>query len=161
MRVRTLGLSQMTEQLLENRLAIGYGNEDPRDARLEALHIANFEMAVIAPLEHPLARRAEVAPKLLEQEPFIAYAAGENAPSYRYLMQLGVKPNYVMETERFDGIKHAVESGIWISMIMKYMARGELASGRLALTNKSHALTGAEQAVYEHTRTKALAQPSV
>lgn len=172
LRIRILGTPQMTELLLDNRLAFGFGPDEPRDTRLEGQHIADFEMAVIAPPDHRLAHHAQVSPKQLENEPFVAYSAAESAPSYRYLLQLGVKPNYVMETESFEGIKRAVESGIGISLMMKYMARGELASGRLAqlrisappssialrvITNRSRTLTPAEQAVLDHVRAKAVA----
>jgi DNA-binding transcriptional LysR family regulator len=79
-------------------------------------------LVAIAPLGHPLAMRKRLSLKDLAAEPFLMREAGSGTRHAieRHLEKHGVKMNVRMTIESNEAIKHAVMSGLGISILSEH-----------------------------------------
>ena len=79
-------------------------------------------LVAIAPLGHPLAKRKRLALTDLAAEPFLMREAGSGTRHAieRHLEKQGVRMNVRMTIESNEAIKHAVMSGLGISILSEH-----------------------------------------
>jgi DNA-binding transcriptional LysR family regulator len=103
------------------------------DERLATKPIARDRLVLIAPPNHPLAEVGVVTPEELTELPFVA-PAPDSASAETLFQQLraeGIALKPVIEMGNVGAVKHAVESGLGISIISHLAVERELESGRL------------------------------
>ena len=163
--VRIGPAQHITEMVLDDRLAFGILDQQPKDARLEVQKLAAFEqeLVVVMPPGHALAERGVVRPRDLEAFPFIHYPREHPGYIDGVLNELGVRPTYAIEIESLQGIKEAVARGIGISllpmptvhyepperMLFRSLRGPLLQSAYYAIRSRYRHFTTAEQALFD------------
>jgi LysR substrate binding domain. len=94
-------------------------------------------LVVIAPKEHPLARRKMITLQELADQPFILREPGSGIRDavIRLFDQAGLKPKVKMELGSNEAIKHAVLAGLGLSVLSLHTMSIEGPTGPLALLN--------------------------
>ena len=123
------------ERVLRNELDLAVVGPPLRDPDLVVVPFIDDELVVIAPREHPLARRRRLTLRDLKDEPFLMreegsgtrYAVETAARRARVQLQVG------MELGSNGAIKHAVESGLGLAILSRFAVGLEETAGKLAL----------------------------
>ncbi len=106
----------------------------PEDSEVEKAVIGDHPHIIVAPANHPLARRKRLALTDLAGETFLLREQGSGT---RLLMQrlfsaAGLSPNLGMEMGSNETIKQAVMAGLGIALISAHTVSAEIEDGRLA-----------------------------
>lgn len=129
-----ISLSEVIEaKLLANELDLGLVSHDTRDPRLLAKPFMTDELIVIVPADHQWAGRRRIEPQELVGQMFIvaAQGAGTRAVVEERLKVLGIVVPNVLEFGNLEGVKHAVEANLGISIQARSVVRREIAAGTL------------------------------
>jgi DNA-binding transcriptional LysR family regulator len=120
-------------KLLSNEIDLGLVSYPPRDPRLVPRVFKTDELIVIVPPNHDWARKQRVKPEDLAGETFIVAArgAGTRTVIEERLKALGIPLPNSLEFGNLEGVKHAVEAGLGISIQARSVVQRELASGSL------------------------------
>jgi len=127
-------LSEAVEtKLLANEFDLGLVSHDTRDSRLVARPFMRDELVVIVPLEHAWASKRLIRLKALATETFIvaAQGAGTRAVVEERLAEQGITLPRIMEFGNLEGVKHAVEAGLGVSVQARTVVEREIAAGSL------------------------------
>src|SRR5881397_196095 len=91
------------------------------------------ELVLIVPPGHQWARRRDIAPAALADEPLLMREEGSATRSVteRALQRAGVKFRVAMELDHTEAVKQGVMAGLGVAFVSIYAVRGELATGRL------------------------------
>jgi len=91
------------------------------------------ELVLIVPPRHQWARRRDIAPEALADEPLLMREAGSATRSVteRALQRAGVKFRVTMELDHTEAIKQGVMAGLGVAFASVYAVRGETTTGRL------------------------------
>jgi DNA-binding transcriptional LysR family regulator len=91
------------------------------------------ELVLIVPPGHAWAKRREIAPELLGEQPLLLREEGSATRSVteRALQRAGVKFKTAMELDHTEAIKQSVMAGFGVAFVSLYAVRGEVATGRL------------------------------
>jgi LysR family transcriptional regulator, transcriptional activator of the cysJI operon len=91
------------------------------------------ELVLIVSPEHAWARRRDIAPDSLADEPLLVREEGSSTRSVteRALQRAGVKFRVAMELDHTEAIKQGVMAGLGVAFVSLYAVRGETATGRL------------------------------
>ena len=94
----------------------------PEDADIVTTDFLPNPLVAIAPLGHPLVRRKQLGLRDLAEEPFLMREAGSGTRHAieRHLGRHGEKLNVRMTIESNEAIKHAVMSGLGISILSEH-----------------------------------------
>jgi DNA-binding transcriptional LysR family regulator len=141
-----ISLSERIEaKLLTNELDLGLVSYDARDSRLLTRAFMTDELIAIAPPDHPWATRRRIKPQDLAEETFImaAQGAGTRAVVEERLKVQGIVLANVLDFGNLEGVKHAVEAGLGVSIQAKSVVQRELAAGSL----RGIRLTGMEASI--------------
>jgi DNA-binding transcriptional LysR family regulator len=107
------------EGCLAGELDLGIVALPVRRPQLEIAALRRDELLVIAPPEHPLARRRGLRLTDLSGQPFIAFE--RDIPTRklidRILRKHGIAVQLVMELDNVETIKRSVEAGLGISIV--------------------------------------------
>ncbi len=129
-----ISLSESIEaKLLANELDLGLVSYDARNPRLLTRAFMTDELIAIVPPNHPWATKRRIRPKELAGETFIvaAQGAGTRAVVEERLKAQGIVLANVLDFGNLEGVKHAVEAGLGISIQAKSVVQRELAAGTL------------------------------
>jgi DNA-binding transcriptional LysR family regulator len=120
-------------KLLANAIDLGLVTNEPRDPRLVANGFMNDELVVIVPRDHRWAKRHWVNPEELPNETIIVAArgAGTRTVVEERLKARGVALPNVLEFGNLEGVKHAVEAGLGISIQARSVVEREIVTGML------------------------------
>jgi DNA-binding transcriptional LysR family regulator len=99
------------------------------------------ELVLIVPPNHPFARRHSINIAQLQDQPFIMSERGSGVRDIteEILSGKGPSPRIVMELGENEAIKHAVASGLGITLISATVVKRELAAGVLKAVRLSGA----------------------
>ena len=124
---------RIIEQLQTFAIDLGIMGRPPEGSSLTGIPFAPNPLAIVAPPTHPLSRRSRIAPEELESQPFIVRESGSGTriAMDRFLADIGITINPIMETDSNETIKQAVMAGIGIGMLSLHTVRLEQAAGRL------------------------------
>ncbi len=120
-------------KLLANEIDLGLVTYEPRDARLISRTFMTDELVVIVGRKHRWATKTRIRPQELTSETFIVAArgAGTRTVVEERLGSLGIVLPNVLEFGNLEGVKHAVEAGLGISIQARSVVKREVASGSL------------------------------
>jgi LysR family transcriptional regulator, low CO2-responsive transcriptional regulator len=123
------------EKVLKNELDLAIVGPPLKDPDLVVLPFISDELVVIAPQEHPLAKRRNLSLRDLRDEPFLMREEGSGT---RYAVEKAARKANVrlevgMELGSNGAIKHAVESGLGLAILSRYAIGLEKTAGKLAL----------------------------
>ncbi|HKJ88055.1 MAG TPA: LysR substrate-binding domain-containing protein, partial [Gammaproteobacteria bacterium] len=124
------------ERVLE-RLAINeddlyiMGQKPSEGPEIEAVPIAPNPLVVMASHDHPLDGETGISLERLAEEPFIAREPGSGIreATRRLFESAGLQPNIIMELSSNEAIKHAVASGLGVSVLSLHSLTLEGTSG--------------------------------
>ena len=129
-----IALSERIEaKLLANELDLGLVTFDARDPRLVSKAFMTDELIAIVPRNHRWATKRRIKPQDLPAETFIvaAQGAGTRAVVEERLKAQGIVLPHVLDFGNLEGVKHAVEAGLGVSIQAKTVVQRELAAGSL------------------------------
>jgi len=117
------------------RLDIAVMGRPPEDVEVESALIGDHPQVIIAPPDHPLAKRRSIAPQDLAGETILMREAGSGTRSVaeRFLAIHGIKPRIGMEIGSNETIKQAVMAGLGIAFISAHTIAAEIDDGRLVV----------------------------
>ena len=120
-------------KLLANELDLGLLSHVTRDSRLLAKVFMTDELVVIVPGIHKWATKRRIRPQDLAGETFIVAArgAGTRTVVEERLNALGIVLPHVLEFGNLEGVKHAVEAGLGVSIQARSVVQREIAGGSL------------------------------
>jgi DNA-binding transcriptional LysR family regulator len=129
---------QLFAGLLTNRLDVACYIAIPTPRGLTVESIAKDQLIIIASPRHALAGRRRVSPQALSEHPFVAIGSTLfRGMIEAKLRSAGVTTRTVAEAKHQEAGKELVERNVGYCVVMKSIARDELASGRLVALNLS------------------------
>jgi DNA-binding transcriptional LysR family regulator len=120
-------------KLLANRLDIGLVSGEVHDPRLVATQFMTDELVVIVPGNHKWSTRNRIKARELPGEVFIHAASGAGvwAVIAERLQAKGIVLQNVLDFVNAEGVKHAVEAGLGISIQPRSIVQREIDAGSL------------------------------
>ena len=124
---------QLVRALHGNDVDLAVMGRAPRELAARSEPFAAHPLTVIAPADHPLARRADLEPEAVREEPFIVREAGSGtrAAMEEFFGAHGLEPPAIMEMSGNETIKQAVQAGMGLAFLSLHTVAGELARGEL------------------------------
>jgi LysR family transcriptional regulator, low CO2-responsive transcriptional regulator len=122
-----------TAKVVANKVDLGLVSHEPNDSRLLATVFMTDELVAIAPSHHHWAAKNQVEPRDLLGETFIAAprGAGTRAVVEGRLKEKGVTLQNVLDFGNPEGVKHAVEAGLGVSIQARSVVQQEISAGAL------------------------------
>jgi DNA-binding transcriptional LysR family regulator len=123
------------ERVRANELDLGIvgGHELARGEECLAAGLVD-ELVLVVPPHHPWARRRDIPPTSLVEQPLLVREPGSatRRVTERSLAGAGIKYTVSMELGHTEAIKQAVMAGLGVALVSVYAVTGEVATGRLA-----------------------------
>jgi len=121
--------------LMANDVDMGLMGRPPEDSDLLATPFADHPLVIIAPPDHPLARRRKVPIEALAGETFLVreLGSGTRTAMERFFHEHGVPLRVGPEMDSNETIKQAVMAGLGLSFISLHTIALELSVRALAL----------------------------
>jgi DNA-binding transcriptional LysR family regulator len=128
-----IGSGMIGPKVLASEIDLGLASYEPRDSRLVARAFMTDELVAIVPRDHRLAHKRHVTPQQLSEDTFIVAApgAGTRTLMEERLRDQGIVLQKVLDFGNLEGVKHAVEAGLGISIQARSVVQREVASGSL------------------------------
>jgi DNA-binding transcriptional LysR family regulator len=129
-----ISLSETIEaRILANELDLGLVSHEPHDSRLLAKAFMTDQLVVIFPRNHKWAAKQRIKPEDLVTETLVVAArgAGTRTVVEERLKAMGIVLDNVLEFGNLEGVKHAVEAGLGISIQARSVVRREVSAGSL------------------------------
>ncbi|HEX2972434.1 MAG TPA: LysR family transcriptional regulator [Tepidisphaeraceae bacterium] len=126
---------QIQQRLIEHSLQIGLTEGLADNGELEATVLMEDELMVIAPPNHSLLSRSQIAAKELCKQPLIfrEQGSGTRVVIERILARKGLFVKPIMSLGSTEAIKRAVAAGIGLGIVSRLTIQFELAAKRLAI----------------------------
>ena len=120
-------------KVLANEIDLGLASYEPHDPRLVARAFMTDELIAIVPRHHKLAHKRHINPHELTEDTFIVAAPGAGTRTLLEdrLRDQGIVLQRVLDFGNLEGVKHAVEAGLGISIQARSVVMREVASGSL------------------------------
>ena len=120
-------------KVLASEIDLGLASYEPRDSRLVARAFMTDELVAIVPRDHKLAHKRHITPQQLTEDTFIVAAPGGGTRTLleERLRDQGIVLEKVLDFGNLEGVKHAVEAGLGISIQARSVVQREIASGSL------------------------------
>ena len=117
------------------RLDVAVMGRPPEDVEVESALIGDHPQVIIAPPDHPLARRRAIPAQDISGETIVMREAGSGTRSAaeRFLARHATKPRIGMEISSNETIKQAVMAGLGIAFISAHTIAAEIDDGRLVV----------------------------
>jgi DNA-binding transcriptional LysR family regulator len=103
------------------------------DPTLVSVPVMREELLLVTAPQHPLARKRQVTPKDLVNQPFVLFEAGSNSRRAieEFFVREEIAPKVVTETENVEIIKALVRIGMGITIIPYQSVAREVRAGHL------------------------------
>jgi DNA-binding transcriptional LysR family regulator len=117
------------------RLDVAVMGRPPEDIPVESALIGDHPQVIIAPPDHPLAKRRAIPPQEIAGETLLMRETGSGTRllAERFLAKHGIKPRIGMEIGSNETIKQAVIAGLGIAFISAHTIASEIQDGRLVV----------------------------
>jgi len=124
---------QVVQQLLENRVDLAIMGRPPRGLDALASVFARHPHGIIAPPDHPMAKKKRINLKALSGENFLIRESGSGTRTSmeKVFSDRGVKLASSMELASNETIKQGVMAGLGLSYLSLHTVGLELAAGKL------------------------------
>lgn len=125
----------LLQQLENNETDLAIMGQPPDDLDLAAESFLDNPLVVIAPINHPLARKKHIPLARLQNETFLIReeGSGTRIAMERFFAQRGVKFTTGMEMSSNEAIKQAVQAGLGLGIVSIHTVALELEMKRLAV----------------------------
>jgi len=125
------------DQLVGNRIDLAIMGQVPDGLGLEATRFMDNPLVVIAPPDHPLARKKKITVRELAAESFLVREAGSGTRGAmeRFFAARELEIRSSMEMSSNEAIKQAVQAGLGLGILSLQTLEMELALKRLAVLN--------------------------
>ena len=126
--------SRISSEILARETEIGIVSFKSNDAAITSVAVLTDELALIVPLNHPLAGKKVVSVRELGAESFVAH----NVPSpyrervVRTFEKYRTPLNISLEMPTLEAIKRFVEGGMGVALVPRLTAQAEIARGQVA-----------------------------
>ena len=126
--------SRISSEIIARETEIGIVSFKPNDPAIASVAVLTDELALIVPLNHPLAEKKIVSVRELGAESFIAH----NVPSpyrervVRTFEKYRTPLNISLEMPTLEAIKRFVEGGMGVALVPRLAAQAEIARGQIA-----------------------------
>ena len=126
---------EIVEQLAANEVDLVIMGRPPRELDTIAVPFAKHPLVIIAPPDHPLARRRRIRLRQLAAQQFILReeGSGTRASMEHIFREQALAYRASMEMSSNETIKQAVMAGMGVSLISTHTIGLELATGKLAV----------------------------
>jgi DNA-binding transcriptional LysR family regulator len=120
-------------KVLDNKLDFGLVSADVHHPKLLTLAFKPDELVVIVPPEHKWVSRRNIRAEELPSETFIfaARGAGARAVVEERLKAKGIALTNILDFVNVEGVKHAVEAGLGVSVQPRVAIQREVEAGTL------------------------------
>jgi DNA-binding transcriptional LysR family regulator len=117
------------------RLDVAVMGRPPEGIEVESALIGEHPQVLIAPPDHPLAKRRAIPPKDIAGETLLMRETGSGTRllAERFLHKHHIKPRIGMEIGSNETIKQAVIAGLGIAFISAHTIASEIEDGRLVV----------------------------
>jgi DNA-binding transcriptional LysR family regulator len=117
------------------RLDVAVMGRPPEGVEVESALIGDHPQVIIAPPNHPLAKRRAIPPKDIAGETLLMRETGSGTrqSAERFLAKHHIKPRIGMEIGSNETIKQAVIAGLGIAFISAHTIASEVEDGRLMI----------------------------
>jgi LysR family transcriptional regulator, low CO2-responsive transcriptional regulator len=124
-------------RLARNQDDLYFTGRPPSDLDIELRPILDNPLVVIAPSNHPLAGKTNIALKELATEPFIFREAGSGTRAVveHFLAENRVAVDVVIELSSNEAIKQAIAGGLGLSVLSQHSLDLETQNGLLTILN--------------------------
>ena len=124
-------------RLARNQDDLYFTGRPPSDLEIELRPILENPLVVVAPSNHPLAGKTNIALKELATEPFIFREAGSGTRSVveHFLAENRVAVDVAIELSSNEAIKQAIAGGLGISVLSQHSLDLETQNGLLTILN--------------------------
>ncbi len=124
---------KISVRILGNELDLGLVTHRVKDARLLSQEFMTDQLVAIFPVNHHWAVKQRITPPDLIGETFIvaAQGAGTRAVLEERLTEKGVGLENLLDFGNLEGVKHAVEAGLGVSIQARSVVGREIADGSL------------------------------
>jgi DNA-binding transcriptional LysR family regulator len=111
----------------------------PETCEIESDRIGPHPHVIVAPPDHPLAKKRHLGPAVLAGETFLVREIGSGTRTLMegFFAHAGVQPVIGMEIGSNETIKQAVMAGLGLAFISGHTIAAELADGRLVVLDVS------------------------
>lgn len=126
--------SRISSEILTRETEIGIISFKPSDPAITSVAVLTDELALIVPVNHPLAAKDVVSVRDLGAESFIAH----NVPSpyrervVRTFEKYRTPLNISLEMPTLEAIKRFVEAGMGVALVPRLTAQAEIGRGHVA-----------------------------
>jgi DNA-binding transcriptional LysR family regulator len=133
LRVTTANTRAIARRLLQRRLDVALVEGPVAHPRIAVVPWRDDALVVIAPVDHPLARRRRVAVDALAAEPFIARerGSGTRRVAEQALRAAGLAPRRVLTLGSTEAVTQAVAAGLGLAVVSALAAADLVALGKL------------------------------
>jgi len=120
-------------KVLASEIDLGLASYEPPDSRLVTQAFMTDELVAIFPRDHKLAHKRHITPQQLTEDTFIVAAPGGGTRTLleERLRDHGIVLQKVLDFGNLEGVKHAVEAGLGISIQARSVVEREIASGSM------------------------------
>jgi LysR family transcriptional regulator, low CO2-responsive transcriptional regulator len=124
-------------RLARNQDDLYFTGRPPSDLDIELRPILENPLVVVAPSNHPLAGKTNIALKELTTEPFIFREAGSGTRAVveHFLAENRVAVDVVIELSSNEAIKQSIAGGLGISVLSQHSLDLETQNGLLTILN--------------------------
>ena len=124
-------------RLAKNQGDLYFTGRPPSNLEIELRPILDNPLVVVAPSNHPLAGKTNIAIKELATEPFIFREAGSGTRSVveHFLAENRVAVDVAIELSSNEAIKQAIAGGLGISVLSQHSLDLETQNGLLTILN--------------------------
>ena len=124
---------KISARILSNKLDVGLVTHRVNDPRLLSQEFMSDQLVAIFPVNHPWAVKHRITPQDLLVETFIvaAQGAGTRAVLEERLQEKGLQLPNLLDFGNLEGVKHAVEAGLGVSVQARSVVQREIADGSL------------------------------
>ncbi len=124
----------LLRSLTENTTDLVIMGQPPVEADVEAEPFMDNPLVVVAPLDHPLAKKKAIPLARLQEETFLVRESGSGTriAMERFFSERGMKLKTGMEVGSNEAIKQSVQAGLGLGLLSRVTIEQELALKRLA-----------------------------
>lgn len=125
----------LLNQLADNEVDLVVMGQPPKDADLGYEPFLENPLVIVAPPEHPLAKKKKIPLNALAQEIFLVRepGSGTRIAMERFFSQRGVHITTGMEVGSNEAIKQSVQAGLGLGLLSRDTVEMELTLGRLVI----------------------------
>jgi LysR family transcriptional regulator, low CO2-responsive transcriptional regulator len=127
----------LLRQLAENTVDLVVMGQPPTEADVKAQVFMDNPLVVVAPLDHPLAKKKSIPLARLQEETFLVRepGSGTRISMERFFNERGMKLKTGMEVGSNEAIKQSVQAGLGLGLLSRATIEQELALKRLVVLN--------------------------